>query len=165
MVLLDHDPVPDMEPSRQLTRTLLTVMAAGGVGATLCNFRGLFRHMQHKCGFFPRRLQTPFYLRPAMGMLSGITVFFLAHLLAASVGADAAAGGWETVKRRFSFIALALLGGFASQELMQRMKESRRQPLRSRAPRRARTRRSVRRQGASRLQRQDHFHLECKLNH
>lgn len=58
-----------------------------------------------------------------MGMLSGITVFFLAHLLATSVGTDAAAEGWETVKGRFSFIALALLGGFASQELMQRLKE------------------------------------------
>jgi hypothetical protein len=106
-----------------LTATLVTVLVAGGLGATLCNLRGLFTNMQRNRGNFPTRLCVPFYVRPITGAVTGLCTFFVGSLLVNSLAVDSASGKWENLPGRLPYVALAFLAGFAAQEFMQRLKE------------------------------------------
>jgi Short C-terminal domain len=108
---------------KPLAATLMSVLVAGTLGGSLCNLRGVFTNLQRNRGYFPARLQIPFYVRPVTGAATGLCTFFVGSLLVTSLAVDSASGSWETLPGRLPYIALALLAGFASQEFMQRLKE------------------------------------------
>ncbi len=95
---------------------------AGDCGATLCNLRGIFNHLDLNNGRFPRKFKVPFYIRPVIGALTGVVTFFVGHLMVSSL-ANTESSGWETLEGRLPYIGIALLAGFAAQEFMQRLKE------------------------------------------
>jgi len=105
-----------------LIDTLLTMIVAGGAGATLCNLRGLFRWMSTRGGRFPVALETPFIIRPVTGGLTGLVVFFAGNLVVSALD-DHTHIGWLYFQGRLPYVGFALLAGFASQEFMQRLKE------------------------------------------
>lgn len=112
----------DLTPVILIT-ALLTMLAAGAAGGTLCNLRGLFKHIDRHGGRFPLRLELPFYIRPLTGSLTGLFTFFVGSLVVSSLSVDAASLAWASLPGRIPYIAVALLAGFAAQEFMQRLKE------------------------------------------
>lgn len=104
--------------------TLITMILAGSAGGTLCNLRGLFKHIRDgKDGSFPESLEAPFYVRPFTGAVTGLFSFFVASFFATSLTIEASSLSWVTLTGRFPFIAIAILAGFAAQEFMQKLKE------------------------------------------
>lgn len=103
--------------------TLLTMMAAGALGGMLCNLRGLFTWIVRAGGAFPAKYELPFYTRPFVGAITGTIVFFIGNLLANALAFNSDDLGWESLPGRIPYIAIAFLAGFASRELMERMKE------------------------------------------
>jgi hypothetical protein len=106
-----------------LVATLLSVLTAGTLGATLCNLRGVFSQCRDRKGQFPPHLIIPYYVRPLTGMVTGLLSFFIGNLLVTSLSIDAATQGWTTLEGRLPYIGFAILAGFAAQEFMERMKE------------------------------------------
>lgn len=109
------------EEIRWLLFTLLTLLAAGGLGGVLCNLRGIFKYHRAR-GYFPERFKTPFIIRPWMGAVVGLLTFFVASLLNSALS-NAASYSWQTLSGRIPFVGLAVIAGFGSQEFMERMKE------------------------------------------
>lgn len=109
------------EEIRWLLFTLLTLLAAGGLGGVLCNLRGIFKYHRAR-GYFPERFKIPFIIRPWMGAAVGLLTFFVASLLNSALS-NAASNSWQTLSGRIPFIGLAVIAGFGSQEFMERMKE------------------------------------------
>jgi hypothetical protein len=105
-----------------LVTTLVSVLAAGTLGATLCNLRGVFSQCRDRKGQFPPHLIIPYYVRPLTGMVTGLLSFFIGSLLVTSLSIDAATEGWATLEGRLPYIGFAILAGFAAQEFMERMK-------------------------------------------
>jgi hypothetical protein len=105
-----------------LITTLLSVLAAGALGATLCNLRGVFSQYRDTKGQFPAHLIIPYYVRPLTGMVTGLLSFFIGSLLVTSLSIDAVTQGWATLEGRLPYIGFAILAGFAAQEFMERMK-------------------------------------------
>lgn len=103
--------------------TLITIIVAGTTGGTLCNLRGLFKHIYAGGGCFPTGLEMPFYIRPFIGALTGLLSFFLSSLLFTSLSIDASNPDWVSLPGRVPYIGVALLAGFAAQEFMQKLKE------------------------------------------
>lgn len=81
-----------------LRAMLLTTMAAGATGGTLCNLRGIFLQYEREYKDqkkaakdnqprvpnqhpFPDSLFIPFYIRPPMGIFTGLLSFLLGSLL------------------------------------------------------------------------------------
>jgi len=105
--------------------TLLTMLAAGCTGGTLCNLRGIFKYYRDE-GRLSQKFVVPFIIRPVMGAAAGLLVFFVAAFFSGALSGpatDAATLGWATLGGRLPFVALAILAGFGSQEFMERMKE------------------------------------------
>ena len=105
--------------------TLLTMLAAGCAGGTLCNLRGIFKYYRDEGGL-PQKFVVPFIIRPVMGAAAGLLAFFVAAFFSGALSGpatDAATLGWATLGGRLPFVALAILAGFGSQEFMERMKE------------------------------------------
>lgn len=107
-----------------LVTTLISVLIAGGCGGTLCNLRGLFKHIDRNKGRFPFSLMIPFYIRPLTGAITGLFTFFVGNLLLTSLSIDATSGSWgEGLSGRLPYITVAILAGFGAQEFMERLKE------------------------------------------
>lgn len=99
---------------------ILAMGLAGLLGAVLANLRGFFEYMR-EAGKFPDNLLIPYLLRPITGGLSGVLVFFLANTLVSSA-ASSYESQFVTYKGTISFLAFAILAGFASQEFTERLK-------------------------------------------
>jgi hypothetical protein len=97
-------------------------LVAGVAGATLCNFRGFFAHLNEKGGRFPARLKLPYVIRPITGALTGLLTFFVGNLLVSTLSVDATTRSWVTPEGRLPYIAIAILAGFAAHEFMERLK-------------------------------------------
>jgi hypothetical protein len=110
----------------KLLMLLITVMVAGIFGSILCNLSGLFTQLAdlENSGKFPSRLEIPFYIRPATGLVTGLLTFFVGNLLVASLAVNPATASWENLAGRLPFIAIAILAGFAAQEFIERLKET-----------------------------------------
>lgn len=102
-----------------LVATLVTMTLAGGAGGTLCNLRGMFRWISEK-GAFPARYETPFYVRPFTGAMTGLFVFFVGHLFVNALSAPSV--HWRYLEGRLPYVGIAIVAGFAAQEFMQRLK-------------------------------------------
>jgi len=108
-------PAPDI-----LLATMLIMILAGGAGGVLSNLRGLFKYTYEKGGL-PAKLELPYYLRPWIGAMTGLSTLLLGHLMTSALS-DAAVFSWATSTGRLPYTGVALLAGFASQEFIGRMK-------------------------------------------
>jgi hypothetical protein len=116
-----NDTAPPLQPLDVLLPTLLTMLCAGGAGGTLCNLRGIFKYYRDE-DEFPLELVVPFIIRPFMGSIAGVLIFFLGNFFNSALS-DVSPQSWATLPGRLPYIGLALLAGFGSQEFMQRLKE------------------------------------------
>ena len=101
---------------------LWAISLAGGLGGVLCNLRGVFEFERDKT-YFPAYLELPFYLRPVSGILCGLFTFFVSTFFAGAL-TQGDGDGWQTLSGMFPYIGIAFIAGFASQEFMERLKET-----------------------------------------
>lgn len=107
-----------------ISYVLWAISLAGGLGGALSNLRGVFEHARDK-SYFPEYLELPFYLRPVSGVLCGLFTFFLARFFTIALSSgENLGGGWQTLEGMLPYIGIAFLAGFASQEFMERLKET-----------------------------------------
>jgi hypothetical protein len=109
--------------SDMIAYVLWAISLAGGLGGALANMRGFFEHYRDK-SYFPSYLEIPFYLRPISGILCGLFTFFLSTFFAGALAAGGDGSGWKTMEGMFPYIGIAFIAGFASQEFMERLKET-----------------------------------------
>lgn len=110
--------IPDM-----IAYVLWAISLAGGLGGALSNLRGIFEFSRDQT-FFPAYLEMPFYVRPISGVICGLFTFFLSTFFAGALAAQGTGSGWQTVQGMFPYIGIAFVAGFASQEFMERLKET-----------------------------------------
>ena len=113
--------VTDPQLQGDLLSMLTTMALAGAAGGTLCNLRGIFKWVSQEGGL-PIRFETPFYIRPFTGALTGLFTFFVGQLLVASLS-ERTTIHWRYLEGRLPYVGFAIIAGFASQEFMQRLKE------------------------------------------
>ncbi len=101
---------------------LWAIFLAGGLGGALSNLRGIFEFARDKT-YFPAYLEIPFYVRPVSGVICGLFTFFVSSFFAGALTQSDAAG-WQTLNGMFPYIGIAFIAGFASQEFMERLKET-----------------------------------------
>jgi hypothetical protein len=115
----------DAEVTRLFVRTLATMLAAGWLGGTLYNMRGLIKHASDKD--FEREHVLSYYLRPFAGSISGLIVFFLllGGALTLNIREERSSDlpSWSTFVGRMPYIALAFLAGYGSHEFMLKLKD------------------------------------------
>lgn len=129
---LPEQTVPEVKPAassspitdpRMIAYVLFAITMAGGLGGTLCNLRGIFEFTRDNLGRFPRHLEMGFYLRPVSGVLCGLFTFFVSTFFAGAL-APGDGSGWRTLDGMFPYIGIAFLAGFASQEFMEKLKDT-----------------------------------------
>jgi hypothetical protein len=108
---------------RMVTYVMWAVLLAGGLGGTLSNLRGIFEYYRDYT-FIPDYLELPFYIRPISGMICGLFTFFLARFFTIALSSGENISSWQTLEGMLPYIGVALLAGFASQEFMERMRET-----------------------------------------
>ena len=96
------------------------MLLAGGLGGVLCNLRGFFEHFRDEKKF-PAELMIPYLIRPFSAAVCGLFIFFVLNLLVTSITIDAMAEGIP-FQGMVSYLSLAILAGFGSQEFMERLK-------------------------------------------
>ena len=105
--------------------TLATMLAAGWLGGTLYNLRGLIKHASDHD--FSATHTLSYYLRPFAGAISGLIVFFLllGGVMMLNIRADGSSSlpDWHTFVGRMPYLALALLSGYGSHEFMLKLKD------------------------------------------
>jgi hypothetical protein len=114
---------PHAKPAEMIAYVLWAISLAGGLGGALSNMRGFFEHYRDK-SYFPAYLEIPFYIRPVSGILCGLFTFFVSTFFAGALAANGEAGGWKSFEGMFPYIGIAFIAGFASQEFMERLKET-----------------------------------------
>lgn len=103
-----------------LVKLLGMMILCGIIGACTCNFRGFFHYYDEKWGF-PTKLEIPYYIRPAMGALSGILIFFVGNFInSESINTN---GSWTTLTGTFPYLGFAFLAGFGSREFFTKLKD------------------------------------------
>lgn len=112
---------PASDP-RMIAYVLWAISLAGGLGGVLSNLRGVFGFTRDQ-SYFPAYLELPFYLRPVSGVLCGLFTFFVSSFFSGSL-APGDTAGWQTLQGMFPYIGIAFIAGFASQEFMERLKET-----------------------------------------
>ncbi len=113
---------PQPADPRQIAYVLWAISLAGGLGGVLSNLRGVFGFTRDQ-SYFPAYLELPFYLRPVSGVLCGLFTFFVSSFFSGSLSPGDTAG-WQTLQGMFPYIGIAFIAGFASQEFMERLKET-----------------------------------------
>ena len=103
--------------------TVLAMIAAGIIGGCLYNFRGIILHTADKD--YNDSYTITYVLRPVLGAVSGLTVFFIlmGGVMTFNLGTDTGQEGWLTFMGRMPYIAMAVLAGYASQEFMMKLKD------------------------------------------
>ena len=99
---------------------LIAMCLAGILGGILANLRGIFEFYRERKKF-PEYLFIPYLIRPLTAAICGVLVFFLANTLVSSASASYDSVN-VTYKAMISFMALAIISGFASQEFTERLK-------------------------------------------
>ncbi len=102
---------------------LWAISLAGGLGGVLSNLRGVFGFTRDQ-SYFPAYLELPFYLRPVSGVLCGLFTFFVSSFFSGALAQQGAGSGWQTLQGMFPYIGIAFIAGFASQEFMERLKDT-----------------------------------------
>ncbi len=101
---------------------ILLMLAAGALGGVLCNLRGFFEYYRERKKF-PEELVVPYYIRLFSSPLCGFFAYFLASVLVVTITVEQVAYD-ISFQGMISFISLAILAGFGSQEFMERIKET-----------------------------------------
>ena len=112
---------PETDP-RMIAYVLWAISLAGGLGGVLSNLRGVFGFTRDQ-SYFPAYLELPFYLRPVSGVLCGLFTFFVSSFFSGAL-AQGSGAGWQTLEGMFPYIGIAFIAGFASQEFMERLKDT-----------------------------------------
>lgn len=112
---------PQTDP-RMISYVLWAISLAGGLGGVLSNLRGVFGFTRDQ-SYFPAYLELPFYLRPVSGVLCGLFTFFVSSFFSGAL-AQGSGAGWQTLEGMFPYIGIAFIAGFASQEFMERLKDT-----------------------------------------
>ncbi len=99
---------------------LVVMFLAGMLGGVLANLRGVFEFYREEKGF-PNHLFIPYLIRPLTAAISGLLIFFISHLIISST-APSYDNEHITFKGMVSFMSLAIISGFASQEFTERLK-------------------------------------------
>lgn len=107
---------------RMIAYVLWAISLAGGLGGVLSNLRGVFEFERDQ-SYFPAYLELPFYLRPVSGVLCGLFSFFVSSFFAGAL-TEGDSEGWKTLAGMFPYIGIAFIAGYASQEFMERLKET-----------------------------------------
>jgi hypothetical protein len=113
----------------------LVMILAGGLGAALCNLRGIFMYSSGELRArgqkpqdepeFPQLLETPYYVRLAIGPCVGLASLLVASLAFAPFSENSAsAPSWDNLSLAYRYMGLAFLSGFASKEFMQALKNT-----------------------------------------
>ncbi len=101
---------------------LLLMLFSGVLGGSLSNLRGFFYHYLYD-GFFPKAKEIPYYVRPIMGALTGLFMFFVGSFFNSTMSYNSNIPLWVTMTGSIPSLAFAFLAGFASLELMSRLKQ------------------------------------------
>lgn len=103
--------------------TVLAMFAAGIIGGCLYNFRGIILHTADKN--YDDSYTITYILRPVLGGVSGLTVFFIlmGGVMTFNLGTDSGQDGWLTFMGRMPYVGMAVLAGYASQEFMMKLKD------------------------------------------
>jgi hypothetical protein len=101
---------------------LLLMLFCGILGGCLSNLRGFFYHHLYY-GFFPKVKEIPYYVRPIMGALTGLFMFFVGSLFSSTMSYDSNTPLWTTITGSIPSLSFAFLAGFACLELMSRLKQ------------------------------------------
>lgn len=115
-------PETPLTDPRMIAYILFAITMAGGLGGTLCNLRGIFEFTRDNKGKFPEHLEMGFYLRPVSGVLCGLFTFFVSTFFAGALSQGGSS--WRTLDGMFPYIGIAFIAGFASQEFMERLKDT-----------------------------------------
>lgn len=99
---------------------LLAMCVAGLLGGVLANLRGFFEFIR-EYSEFPGYLHIPYMLRPITGMLCGMLVFFLTSVIVTS-STVSVENDIVPFKAMITFMGLAIIAGFASQEFTEKLK-------------------------------------------
>ncbi|MBU6340069.1 MAG: hypothetical protein KGS48_01130 [Bacteroidetes bacterium] len=112
-----HAPVPGM-----IAYVLWAIFLAGGLGGALSNLRGIFE-FSRDLTYIPAYLEIPFYIRPVSGVICGLFTFFVSSFFAGAL-TQGSPSSWQTLEGMFPYIGIAFIAGYASQEFMERLKET-----------------------------------------
>jgi len=100
---------------------LVVMFLAGLLGGVLANLRGIFEFYREEKGF-PDHLFIPYLIRPLTAAISGLLVFFISHLIISSTANPTYNNEYISFRGMVSFMSLAIISGFASQEFTERLK-------------------------------------------
>jgi hypothetical protein len=121
-----HTPVAKEARDRTIQELMLSILGlmlvSGVLGACLGNLRGFYYHGLY-FGYFPKVKSIPYYVRPLIGALTGLFVFFLATFLNSATSYNSEIPKWVTITGAIPSLAIAFLAGFACLELMSRLKQ------------------------------------------
>ncbi|GAA0717893.1 hypothetical protein GCM10009430_15350 [Aquimarina litoralis] len=100
---------------------LVVMFLAGMLGGVLANLRGIFEFYREE-QYFPDNLFIPYLIRPLTAAISGLLIFFISHLIISSTANPTYDNEYISFRGMVSFMSLAIISGFASQEFTERLK-------------------------------------------
>ena len=100
---------------------LLLMILSGALGGVLCNLRGIFVYYRDEGGL-PADYTIPYLVRPFTAGVCGLFIYFVLSMVITSITLVPVAEGIG-FQGTVSYIALAIVAGFGSQEFMERLKE------------------------------------------
>ncbi|WP_299603182.1 hypothetical protein [uncultured Aquimarina sp.] len=100
---------------------LVVMFLAGMLGGVLANLRGIFEFYREEQSF-PDNLFIPYLIRPLTAAISGLLIFFISHLIISSTANPSYDNEYISFRGMVSFMSLAIISGFASQEFTERLK-------------------------------------------
>ncbi|MBW1294353.1 hypothetical protein [Aquimarina litoralis] len=100
---------------------LVVMFLAGMLGGVLANLRGIFEFYREEKSF-PENLFIPYLIRPLTAAISGLLIFFISHLIISSTANPTYDNEYISFRGMVSFMSLAIISGFASQEFTERLK-------------------------------------------
>ena len=114
---------PGTDLTRVFVMTMAAMFAAGALGGSLYNLRGLIKHSAEED--YLEAYNLSYYLRPVSGGISGLLVFFLlmGGIMSFTAGTSQAIPSWITFQGRMPYLAFGILSGYGSHEFMLKLKD------------------------------------------
>ena len=114
---------PGIDLTRVFVMMMAAMFAAGALGGSLYNFRGLIKHSAEEDYLDAYNLS--YYLRPVSGAISGLLVFFLlmGGVMTLTAGTAGTSLSWITFQGRMPYLAFGILAGYGSHEFMLKLKD------------------------------------------